>query len=266
MENKSPELEVAIKAALEAGKILEKYFETGIKHGMKEDQSIVTEADGECEELIKKIISKAFPEHSILGEETGHTKNGGNFTWLVDPLDGTRNFARGIPLFSISIALERENDVLLGVIYNPATKSLYYAEKGKGAYLNDKRISVSKDQGINYIVAGGKGRNAEDRQLFRNLMHDLPEKFTGITIRDFGCCCIDLSFFARGGIEATISLGLHSYDFAAGVLLAQEAGAKITKLDGSPWKFPDNYFLASNGVLHDQLIEEIRKLKEKIKI
>src|SRR3989344_6519683 len=145
MQNKSPELEVAIKAALEAGKVLEKHLQTEIFKGIKDDKSISVLADGESEEVIKKIIGEAFPEHSILGEETGMTQNSEHYVWHIDPVDGTRNFAHGIPFFAISIALLHKEELQVGVVYNPATKSLFYAEKGKGAYLNDKRIFVSKD-------------------------------------------------------------------------------------------------------------------------
>ncbi len=264
MENKSAYLEVAIKAARAAGEILEKHFETEILKNIKEDESVVTIADGEAEEVIKKIILETFPDHSILGEETGLTENGGGYKWHIDPIDGTRNFANGIPLFAVSIALVKENEIIVGVIYNPVIKSLFYAERGKGTYMNNKRIFVSKGSISNCIIAGGKGRKPEDRKLFRKLMHDLPQKISGLTIRDFGSCVIDLSFVARGGIEASISLGLHTYDFAAGVLLIQEAGGVITGLDGGSWKFPDNYFIASNGVFHDLLVAEVKGEKARL--
>ena len=149
---------MAIKAAMEAGKILEKYFETEILKEFKEDTSIVTEADRESEGVIKKIISENFPDHSILGEETGMTKNTGANTWCVDPVDGTRNFANGIPFFAISIALLDEHEPMVGVVYNPASKSLFYAEKGKGAYLNDKKIHVSQDPANKALVTVSSGR------------------------------------------------------------------------------------------------------------
>jgi len=266
MENKSKELEVAIRAALEAGKILEKYFETEILKEFKEDKSIVTKADQEAEEVIKKNILDVFPTHSILGEETGHTQNSLVYTWHVDPIDGTRNFANGLPVFALSIALEYENNIIIGVVYNPITKSLFYAEVGKGAYLNDKKINVSKDDSTRAILVSGKGRSAEDRKLSRLLMHNLPGAFSGLTVRDLGCCALDLAILARGGFEVSVELGLIGHDFAAGVLLVQEAGGTITKLDGSKWKFPENEFIASNGVFHDALIEEIKKQKEKMSI
>ncbi|MEK7539523.1 MAG: inositol monophosphatase [Patescibacteria group bacterium] len=264
MENKSKELEIAIKAALEAGKIIEKYFETEILKEFKEDKSIVTLADRESESIIKKIILDEFPDHSILGEETGMTKNGGEYVWQIDPVDGTRNFANGIPLFAVSIALVCENEVIVGVVYNPATRSLFYAEKGKGAYLNDKKIFVSKDDKDHAIITASPSKLNIDRKLLLELYHNFPKIIRSDRI--LGCTAIELAYVARGGLEANIQLGLNTYDFAAGTLLVQEAGGKITTLEGKAWKFPENYFIASNGVFHNLLIEEVKKQKEKLKI
>ncbi|MBI2630729.1 inositol monophosphatase [Candidatus Nomurabacteria bacterium] len=264
MENKSKELEVAIKAALEAGKVLEKYFETEILKEFKEDNTPVTLADREAEDVIKKIISEVFPGHSILGEETGMTENNSEYVWHVDPLNGTRNFANGIPFFGVSIALIKNNELSVGVIYNPVTRSLFYAEKNKGAFLNDKKILVSKDDENHSMVTIDPGKKEEEKQLRRELYKTLPATFR--SIRDLGSTAVHLAYVARGGLEANIQLGLQTYDFAAGALLVLEAGGKITKHDGSPWFFPDNKFIASNGVFHDKLIEEIKKQKEKLGI
>jgi myo-inositol-1(or 4)-monophosphatase len=266
MENKSKELEVAIEAALEAGKILEKFFEQEVAHSSKEDKSIVTALDGEAEEVIKKIISKEFPAHSFLGEETGHTDNKGEYTWYIDPLDGTRNFVRHLPLFAVSIALEQKGEIILSVIYNPAARSLFYAEKGKGAYMNDAKISVSKNNPTHSSMCAGKGSKPEDRKLCRQLIFSLPEAIPGLTFRDIGCTALDLAYVACGGFDAGIHIGLNGYDFAAGTLLVQEAGGKITNFDGSLWKFPDQYFYTSNGVLDQEILEEVRKQKEKLGI
>jgi len=263
MENKSKELEVAIKAALEAGKVLEKYFETEILRDFKEDKSIVTSADRESEEVIKKIILGAFPSHSVFGEETGMTENGGEYVWYVDPVDGTRNFANAFPLFAVSIALARANELIVGVVYNPVTHSLFYAEKGKGAYLKDKKIHVSTDDKDHAIVTTSLSQRSEDKKLSTELLYALPGNVVR-TIRNFGVCALELAYLSRGGLEANIQLGLYPHDFAAGTLLVQEAGGKITALDGSPWKFPDNYFIASNGVLHDVLVEEVQKQLKKL--
>lgn len=264
MEQKSKELEVAIHAALEAGKILEKYFEAEITHHTKDDKSMATAVDGEAEEVIKEIILKEFPDHSIMGEETGHTENKGKHTWYIDPLDGTKNFVKHFPLFAVSIALEREGEVALGVIYNPAIKSLFYCEKGKGAYLNDAKISVSKNDLKHSVLCAGKGSDTLDRKLCRELMSTLPIELPGLTFRDIGCTAMDLAFVAGGTFEAGIHVGLRGYDFAAGTLLVQEAGGKIINFDGTVWKFPDRHFFTSNGIFHEALLEKIKKQKSKL--
>ena len=265
MQNKSKELEVAIQAALEAGKILEKYLETEIFKSIKSDKSISVVADGECEEVIKKIISEAFPGHSILGEETGMTENHSDYIWHIDPIDGTRNFAHGIPFFAVAIALEHKEKLKVGVVYNPASHSLFYAEAEKGAYLNDKRIFVSKDGRDRSMITVNRSKNSVDEKLFRELLHDLPMGVVA-SVRDFGCTALDLAYVAQGALEACITLGLHTYDFAASILLVQEAGGKITTLDGASWKFPDNHFITSNGVFHDLLVEEVKKQKTKLNL
>lgn len=261
MENKSKELEVAIEAAVLAGKILKKYFETEISHGMKDDKSIITATDKESEETIKKIILKAFPEHSIIGEETGHTKNLNTHIWHIDPIDGTRNFARSLPFFAISIALEYKGEIIIGVVYNPISESLFYAEKGKGAYLNSKPIYVSKCDENKCIITVSSGRDKNHLDLRRNLLRDLPDKVVS-SVRDFGCTALDLAYVARGGTEGDIKIGLKTYDLCAGVLLVKEAGGKVTTLEGKDWELSDGgFFIASNGIFHDKLLEEVKKQK-----
>jgi myo-inositol-1(or 4)-monophosphatase len=263
---KSKELDIAIKAAKKAGAILKKHFETEIFHEMKDDKSIITATDKESEEIIKKIILGAFPEHSILGEETGHTKNRDTHTWHIDPIDGTRNFARSIPFFAVSIALEYNGEILVGVVYNPTSESLFYAEAGKGAYLNDNPIHVSKHDEKKCIVTISSGRDKTALKLRRSLLHDLPEKVVS-SVRDFGCTALDLAYVARGGTEADIKIGLKTYDLCAGVLLVKEAGGKITTLEGKDWELSDGGdFIASNGVFHEALVEEVKSQKEKLGI
>lgn len=265
MENKSKELEVAIEAALQAGKILEKHQETEIERGVKEDKSMVTLADTESEEVIKKIISEKFPDHSIIGEETDAIKGKSSYTWYVDPVDGSRNFAHKIPFFAISIALLHKEDILVGIVYNPATNSLFYAEKGKGAYLNGKKIRVSKADRNKCIVTVAVGRNSS-QLLRRNLLHYLPENVVS-SVRDFGCTALDLAYVARGSTEADIKIGFKIYDAASGILLITEAGGVVTGINGDKWKLSDEgSFIASNGVFHDLLVEEVKKQKEKLKL
>lgn len=265
MENKSKELEVAIEAALEAGKILEKYFDTNIEKGIKtEDGSTTILADKESEAVIIKTITEAFPEHAILGEESGHSKNSSNFTWHIDPLDGTTNFANGLPLFAISIALEHQGNIIASVVYNPVTNDLFYAEKGKGAYHNDKKISVSKENEKTGTVTFSSSRKKEEKRLNRHLMLNLAEKVG--YIRYLGCAALELAYVAKGATEGMFFLNLKTYDFAGGVLLVEEAGGKITNLLGEKWVFPENYFIVSNGVFHDLLVEEVKIQKASLNL
>jgi myo-inositol-1(or 4)-monophosphatase len=266
MENKSPELEVAIKAALEAGEVLLRHQDGDIDRGIKEDKSMVTLADVESEEIIKKIITESFAEHSFFGEETEVVKKSGPYAWYVDPVDGSRNFAHKIPFFAISISLLKDKDIILGVVYNPATNSLFYAEKGKGAYLNDKLVHVSKADTKKCIVTVSSGRKEEYLKLKRNLLHDLPDNIVS-SVRDFACTSLDLAHVASGRTEADIKFGFKVYDAAAGILLVREAGGTVTNIEGKEWCFEDDgSFIASNGLFHDTLIEEVKRQKERLNI
>jgi myo-inositol-1(or 4)-monophosphatase len=266
MENKSKELEVAIQAALEAGKILIHHQDTDIERGVKDDKSMVTLADTESEVIIKKIITESFPEHSFIGEETEEVKHEGPYVWYVDPVDGSRNFAHKIPFFAVSISLLKNEEIVLGVVYNPVTNSLFYTEKGKGAYFNHKQVHVSKANTDKCIVTVSSGRNSELLKLRRNLMHDLPEKVVS-SVRDFACTALDLAFVASGRTEGDIKMGFKVYDAAAGILMVLEAGGKVTNLEGNDWQFSDDgSFIASNGLFHDKLVEEVRQQKEKLGI
>lgn len=261
MENKSKELETAITAVLKAGKVVQKYFNTEILREFKEDTSVVTLADKESEEIIKKIILQYFPSHSIMGEETGKTGES-DYVWYIDPVDGTTNFANGIPIFAISLALLYKNEPIVAVVFNPAIDFLFYAEKGKGAYLNNQKINISSDNKDRCIVSFAASRQKPNKLLLRKLAYNLPDKIRSVRI--LGSTALELCMVARGSIEANIQIGLKPYDFAAGVLIAKEAGAKITDYEGKAWKFPENYFVVSNGLFHELLLEEIKTQKQGI--
>jgi len=264
MDNKSNFLQIAIDAAQQGGVVLKKYFQKEILKEYKEDKSLVTQADKEIEDLIIGLINKNFPEHSILGEETGHTKKESEYTWHIDPLDGTTNFENGIPIFGVSVALEHRGELVLGVVCNPITDNLFYAEKGKGAYVNHNKISVSQDNAEHGVLSIGSGREKEIMHLARTLLFNMPNRVG--KVRYLGSAALELSFIARGGLDGFFGIKLKTYDFAAGLIIAQEAGAMITSLEGLPYKFPETSFIASNGVFHDILVDEIKKQKEKLNI
>jgi len=250
---KSIELETAIKAAEEAGKILLERKETGKVVELKGKKHFSTNVDIESEKAIIEAIERDFPDHNILSEEAGEKEKGSKSTWIVDPLDGTKNYARGMPLFSVSIALAREKEMILGVVFDPWAKMLYYAEKGKGAFLNDERIEVSQTKSLDnatvYLDGGNLGKiNSEH-------LNKMAEKF--FRVRNFGVGSLGLCYVAQGGYDAYIGgNSTKIMDVAAGTVIAQEAGAQITdKKGGKIDLFESRKIIASNGVLHKELLE-----------
>ncbi len=222
MENKSHELIIAIECAKQVGLILKEHFETDLDHEIKDDTSIVTIADKQAEEIIKSVLEKEFPLYSFFGEESGLTDNKSNYLWHVDPLDGTRNFANGIPIFAVSIALEHRGEVVMGVVYNPITDSLFYAEKGTGAYLNGKQVHVSKQDKKSAMLTAGASQKDTDQALIRTIMDTFPKRVVR-SMRYLGCTALELCYLARGGTEVVIEIGLGTYDIDEGTIIVQEA-------------------------------------------
>ena len=246
----------------DAGGILRDNFgKVGVLRTKSNVLDVVTVADELADKLITERIKKKFPSHAIISEESG-THNNNPKKWIIDPLDGTSNFSKGIPLFVTQLAYTENNKVKIAAIYDPIHDNLFYAEKGKGAYLNDSRIFVAKDDRNRAMITVSPDRKDPEKKLFRNLYYHLPKIVA--RVRDFGSTALELAYVARGGLEANIQLGLSSYDFAAGVLLVEEARGKITKLDGSAWTFPEVKFVASNGVFHERLVEEVQKEIKKL--
>jgi myo-inositol-1(or 4)-monophosphatase len=244
-------------AARASGKILEDRFETAIAHEQKEDMTFVTAADRDSEEVIIDILSLKYPDYNILGEESGHSDNKGEYSWVVDPLDGTANFMNAIPIFAVSIALVRGNEMVLGVIYNPITDSMFSAIKGKGAFCNGQEITVSNEVTKNVIVTFGKSSKKEDGAKVNRLFVAYQEY--GYRVRHLGSAALELAYLARGGTEGFVNYGTNLWDYAAGALLVLEAGGKITALDGGPWSTENRYFVASNEKIHDTLLKEIAR-------
>lgn len=251
-------LRIAIDAARAGGDILSEKFETSLKTKQKEDESFVTEADEASESKIIEIIKHVYPDHGILGEESGADESDSAYRWIIDPLDGTANFMNGIPIFSVSVALEYAGQITTGAVYNPVTNSLFYAERGEGAFWNDESIRVSQNKEKNVIVTLGKSTEKIDRDRMNLLFVDLQEK--GIRTRHLGSAALEMAYLARGGTEGYINLGTQIWDYAAGIILLQEAGGHITNLDGSEWTGDSDHFVASNGLIHDTLIEQTKEL------
>ena len=250
--------EIAVKCALEAGKMLREGFGTSFKISSKEGRNnLVTEYDNRSEELIINTIKSEIPEyeHRFLAEESGLTGNSdkNSIIWIIDPLDGTVNFAHSIPIFSVSIAAEINKEILSGVIYHPLLDELFIAEKNKGAYLNYQRIYVSKTNDFKTsILVTGFPYNV-DHNPCNCIDHFIKMIQNGIPIRRLGSAALDLAYVAAGRFDGFWEVELHPWDVAAGILLVNEAGGKVTKYDKSEYKLCDNTLLATNGLIHDDI-------------
>ena len=244
----------ALFAAKESGKILLRHFNKKSIAKEKSNKSLVSKADLEANEIIIKIIKKNFPRHSILSEETGFEDKKSDYKWVIDPLDGTHNFLRGIELFGISIALEYKNKVVLGVIHFPIFGFTAIAEKGKGAFLDGKRLSVSNRGKLDHSLMIFELPYASRKEQIGFL-----EKFIHKTIdlRNFGSAVWELLLVACGKCDGIIILSTHEWDIAAGFLIVEEAGGCITDLHGEKWNPQEEKFVASNGKLHKQILKSL---------
>ena len=247
--------EKIIKSAKAGGKILQKYFGKNLKTKQKSTKSdLRTIADTEAEKEILKVLEKEFSKYNIWSEETDYIDKKSEYTFIIDPLDGSMNFITGIPYFSVSIALMKNDEPILAVVYNPTTNDLYYAEKGKGAFLNNKKISVNKESDIEkcsvVYITGYK----HPRSYFPELVSKLDKlKIKRVLVN--WSVALDFCLFSQGKIEAIVHNGSELYDRVAGVLIAHEAGALVTNYYGSE-KFKGDRFLVTNGTrIHKKLLK-----------
>ncbi|MEK6892250.1 MAG: inositol monophosphatase family protein [Nanoarchaeota archaeon] len=244
--------ETALLAAKRAGKVLLKYFGKNQDIEKKLNKSLVSKADLEANKIIINIIKEKFPSHSILSEETGFEDNNSDYKWVIDPIDGTHNFLRGIPIFGVSIALEYQNEVVLGVLHFPILKLTASAEKGKGAFLNGKRLKVSSKADLSYsfilyeFVSATRHKSIE---FLKRIAHET------LDIRNFGSAIYELLLVASGQCDAYVIFSTNEWDIAAGMLLIQEAGGKITDLRGDDCNPSDGNFIMSNGKIHGSLMQ-----------
>jgi myo-inositol-1(or 4)-monophosphatase len=258
--NNSELLALAIEAALQAGKLLKQGFGTSFEISHKEGRhNLVTTYDNLAEEVIFSAISKRFPTHGLLGEESGKYKSG-DIVWVIDPLDGTVNFAHNIPLFCVSIAVVQKNEVLAAAIYQPITDELFQAELGHGAFLNGKPLRVSSQTKLSdsFLATGFPYNVDEDPLKCIETFDRLTRK--GVPIRRLGSAAIDLSYVAAGRFDAYWEVTLQPWDLAAGYLIVHEAGGKVTRYDGSACNLLEaGPVVASNKHLHPELREVLCK-------
>ena len=255
--------------AREAGALLLQYFHQGLKIEYKGDADLVTAADRAAETLIRERISKQFPSHDVLGEEQGLNDQRSDYRWYVDPLDGTTNFAHGYPVFAVSMALEHQalderssgqrGRRIAGVIYDPTRDELFTAEQGRGAHLNGKPIHVSKAAQLKECLAA-TGFPSHKRHKNPNIYfyHQITLRTHGV--RRAGSAALDLCNVACGRFDGFWEFNLNPWDTAAGVLIVEEAGGKVSRFDGSPFELDSRETLASNGLVHDALLHEFKEI------
>ncbi len=220
--------------------------------------NLVTEADHAADKAIQAVIKKAFPEHGIVSEETAEKITDSNYKWIIDPIDGTVNFANGIPICCVSIGLEYKGKMLMGAVYNPIINEFYFAEKGQGATLNDIKISVSNKAEVlrSCLVTGFPYTYLDNPNGPLDVFARLIRK--GIPVRRLGSAAIDLCWVAAGRFDGFYEHQLNAWDSAAGFLIVEEAGGKVTDLKGGTYSPYQPGIIATNGFIHDELIDWVQ--------
>jgi myo-inositol-1(or 4)-monophosphatase len=256
-------LATAVEAALVCGRIHTKYFRQPLDIRKKGRIDLVTKADVDAEQAFRDLIGRRFPDHAIIGEETAVAPAmlDAPFQWIIDPVDGTTNFAHGLALFSVSIALRINGRLDVGVVYDPIAEELFTAERGAGSRLNGERLSVSRTEQLEDAVlcTGFPYTVREERQrqvsVFAAFLGEAQ------AVRRLGSAALDLAYVAAGRLDGFWEAHLHPWDVAAGVLLVEEAGGTVTNMDGDPLDLFAGHILASNGPLHAPMLTVIRPLR-----
>ncbi|MDQ3668629.1 MAG: inositol monophosphatase [Acidobacteriota bacterium] len=256
-------LNFVIQTARDAGGILIDRLGRALQVSNKGDIDLVTEADLASEKLIIERIRSHYPRHSILAEESGVSEGvmsipgESEWRWIIDPLDGTTNYAHGYPCFCVSIGVERSGRIEIGVVYDPMRNEMFAAERGQGATLNERRISVSVVEDLNHaMLCTGFPYNVRERP-------DFARDFTNFTmqaqaVRRDGSAAIDLAYVACGRFDGFWEAGLNPWDIAAGILLIEEAGGRVTDYRNAPLDIYTPEVLASNGLVHEAMISILR--------
>jgi histidinol-phosphatase len=255
-EDKSKFLEIAIEAARKAEEIILKYYQEDIEADIKDDLSPVTRADVGAEKEIVKTIQSQFPSHGFLGEEVAKDIKKKEYLWIIDPIDGTKNYIRKIPLFATQIALIKNGELILGLSNAPALKELMYAEKGKGAYCNGRRIQVStiRELDKSYMLFGGV-KYFEQHNMLKNLLSLINNTQGHRGIGDFW----SYHLLAQGKADIMIEAQTKIWDIAAMKVIVEEAGGKVTDIEGNQVDLNTNSILATNKKLHQTVLDYLSR-------
>ncbi len=249
-----------LRAVKAAAKIAKREFESPKQIKVKKgaSPSLVTNVDLKCNTAVINTIKKKFPDHNIVSEESGIDSNNSDYTWYIDPIDGTHNFARSIPIYGNSIALAFKDKVIMGAISVPSLNNLYFAEKGRGAFKNGKRIRVSKKKELNFYMVGFDFPSSKRHNSLGFLDN---VKTHVVDIRNFGCAVYQAVLLAEGKLDAYVIQKTNSWDIAAGFLIIEEAGGKVTNFKGGKWGLEDKSFVATNGLIHKEILRCVRRIK-----
>ena len=248
-------LQVAVEAARAAGRILKERADSIGEVEYKGEIDPVTEVDLLCEQEVITTIKKRFPDHAFLAEESGDTEGDADHLWIIDPLDGTVNYSHGYPAYCVSIGYQSKGEMRAGVVYNPCLDELFVAEKGQGATLNGQPIAVSNTTDLKRSLLATGFPYDINESSDNNLDHFQKFITSCQAIRRPGSAALDLCYTAMGRFEGFWEMKLHPWDYAAGWLLIEEAGGKVTRFDGSPFQMGDRSILASNGHVHQAMVE-----------
>ena len=245
--------------AREAGALLMDFFRKRVAVEYKGDVDLVTVADRSSEKLITERIRQRWPQHGIMGEEGTRSDLGNDYRWYVDPLDGTTNFAHSYPVFCISLALEYKGERIAGVIFDPTRDEMFTVERGGGAFVNDRRIRVSSVSNLaECLVATGFPSHKRHKNPNIYFYHQITLKTHGV--RRAGSAALDLASVAAGRFDGFWEFNLNPWDTAAGVLLVEEAGGRVTDFTGQPFQIASREVLASNGIVHPDLVREFQAI------
>ena len=262
-------LDVACEVAKSTGNLIMRNRDNIKDISFKSEINLGTDVDKKAEEHIMSILYKRFPKHSFLAEERGGVMNGSPYRWIIDPIDGTTNFAHGFPFYSVSIALEYNSEIILGVVYDPVRREIFTAEKGRGSFLNNKSISVSDTAslkesmvatGFSYDFKRARDSNlTADRQVLTagkaGIENFVKFLMNSQAVRRAGSAAIDLCYVACGRFDGFWECDLHPWDTAAGWLIVKEAKGRVTKFNGDKYSCFDKEILASNGKIHNEMME-----------
>ncbi|MBK5276424.1 MAG: inositol monophosphatase [Desulfuromonadales bacterium] len=247
-------LDTAVESARIAGRYQQYRFASTLDVMMKGDKNLVTEVDQESERLIVEHILGNFPDHGIVAEEGEYPPGSSSFRWIIDPLDGTTNYAHGFPWFCVSIGLESAGELVAGVIYNPMHDELFTATSGGGAFLNGNRLHVSSRSPLRDTLLGTGFPYDCASDPVNNFSNFIAFQKAARGIRRAGAAALDLAYVAAGRLDGFWELKLKAWDVAAGVLLVREAGGVVTTFDGSCYDIFNHRIVASNGLIHDSMV------------